>query len=108
MNSTTITTPCTQAYIEIMRGRRGNYRYCKYGWFGHMAHHCRQREILEERRRKSMGESNRFMPLLSKMCRRMEGGYVVRPYEGKTQPTRCWGCGECHELPLQVLTSHNG
>jgi len=22
------------------------------------------------------------------------GGYVARPYEGKVQPTRCWGCKE--------------
>ena len=48
-----------------------------------MAHHCRQREILAERRRKSEGGDNKFAPLLSKVCRRMEEGIVARPYEGK-------------------------
>ena len=41
-----------------------------------------------------MGGGNKFAPLLSKVCRRMEEGNAVRPYEGKAQPTRCWGCGE--------------
>ena len=59
-----------------------------------MAHHCRQKEILAERRRKSESGDNRFVSLLSKVCRRMEGGIAARPYEGKAQPTRCWGCGE--------------
>jgi len=78
MNSTT-TTPCTQAYIEMIKGRRGNRR-C--GWFGHLARHCRQKEILEERRRKLVGGGNKFAPLLSKVCRRMEGGITARSYEG--------------------------
>ena len=59
-----------------------------------MACHCRQKEILEERRRKSVGGGNKFAPLLSKVCRRMKGGDAACPYEGKVQPTRCWGCGE--------------
>jgi len=94
MNSTTATMPCTWAYIEVMRERRGDHRCCKCGWFGHLAHHCRQKEILEKRKRKSMGGGNKFALLLSKVCRRMEGGNAVRPYEGKAQPTRCWGCEE--------------
>ena len=59
-----------------------------------MACHCRQREILAERRRKSESRDNKFAPLLSKVYRRIEGGIAVRPYEGKAQPTTCWGCGE--------------
>jgi len=59
-----------------------------------LACHCRQKEILAERRRKSEGRGNKFMPLLSKVCRRMEGGDMVCPYEGKAQPTRCWGYEE--------------
>jgi len=94
MNPATTTMLCTQAYIEMMRGRRGDHRCHKCGWFGHLACHCRQKEILEERKRKSMGGGNKFAPLLSKVCRRMEEGNAVRPYEGKAQPTRCWGCGE--------------
>ena len=94
MNSTTTTTPCTRAYIEMMRGRRGDQRCRKCGWFGHLARHCRQKEILAERRRKSEGGGNKFVPLLSKVCRRMEGGIAARPYEGKAQPTTCWGCRE--------------
>jgi len=78
----------------MMRGRRGNHRCRKYGWFGHLARHCRQKEILAERKRKLEGRGNKFMPLLSKVCRRMEGGIAVCPYEGKAQPTTCWGCGE--------------
>ena len=63
-----------------------------------MAHHCRQKEIQEERRRRSMGGGNKFAPLLSKVCRRMEGGNAACPYEGKAQPTRCWGCGEAGHI----------
>jgi len=59
-----------------------------------LARHCRQKEILAERKRKSVGGGNKFTPLLSKVCRRMEGENVARPYEGKAQPTRYWGCGE--------------
>ena len=59
-----------------------------------MACHCRQKEILTERRRKSEGGGNKFAPLLSKVCKRMEGRIVVCPYEGKAQPMTCWGCGE--------------
>jgi len=93
MNSTTTTMPCTWAYIEMMRGRRGNCRCHKCGRFGHLARHCRQKEILAERRRKSEGGSNKFAPLLSKVCRRM-GGITAHPYEEKVQPIMCWGCGE--------------
>jgi len=98
MNLTTITTPCTQAYFEMMKGRRGNCRYCKCGWFGHLARHCRQKEILEKRRRKSVDGGNKFTPLLSKVYRRMEGGNAARPYKGETQPTRCWECGEAEHV----------
>ena len=59
-----------------------------------MARHCRQREILAERKRKPESRGNKFVPLLSKVCRRMEGGIAVRPYKGKAQPTMCWGCGK--------------
>ena len=59
-----------------------------------MACHCRQREILAERRKKSEGRSNKFVPLLSKVYRKMEGGIAACPYEGKAQPTMCWGCRE--------------
>jgi len=98
MNSTIATMPCTWAYIEMMRGRRDDCRCRKCGWFSHIAHHCRQREILEERRRKSACEGNKFTPLLSKVCRRMERGYVVCLQEGKVQPTRCCGCGEARHI----------
>ena len=59
-----------------------------------MVRHCRQKEILAERKRKSVGEGNKFTPLLSKVYRRMEGGEAACPYEGEVQPTRCWGYGE--------------
>ena len=59
-----------------------------------MACYCRQKEILAEKRRKSEGESNRFMPLLSKVYRRMEEGNAACPYKRKVQPTKCWRCGE--------------
>ena len=59
-----------------------------------MAHHCRQKEILVERRRKSESRDNKFAPLLSKVCRRIEGGIVAHLYKGKAQPTMCWGCRE--------------
>ena len=65
-----------------------------------MACHYRQKEILVERRRKLGGESrgNEFIPLLSKVCRRIERGDVACPYEGKVQPTRCWGCEEAEHV----------
>jgi len=94
MDSTTATMPYTRAYLEMMKGRRGDHRCRKCGWFGHLACHCRQKEILEERKRKSAGGGNKFAPLLSKECRRMEGGIVACPYEGKAQSTMCWGYGE--------------
>jgi len=78
----------------MIRGRRGNHRCHKCRWFGHLACHCRQKEILEERKKKSGERGNKFVPLLSKVCRRMEEGNAARPYEGKAQPTRCWGCGK--------------
>jgi len=77
-----------------MRGKRGDCRCCKCGWFGHLAYHCRHKEILAERWRKSGGGGNKFMPLLSKVYRRMEGGDASCPYKRKAQPTRCWGYGE--------------
>ena len=59
-----------------------------------MARHCRQREILAERQKRPEEGNNKFAPLLSKVCRRIEGGIAARPYEGKAQSTRCWRCGE--------------
>ena len=85
---------CTWAYIEMIRGRRGDRRCCKCGWFSHLACHYRQKEILAERRRKSESGDNKFAPLLSKVCRRIEGEITARPYEGKAQPMICWGYGE--------------
>ena len=63
MNSAIDTMPCTQAYIEMMRGMRGDRRCHKCRWFGHLARHCRQKEILAERRKKSEGGGNKFAPL---------------------------------------------
>jgi len=88
MNPTT--TSCIRTYIKIMRGKRGDYCCKKCGWFGHMAYQCRQKEILEERRRKSMYRANKFVPLLSKVCKRMEERNTAYLYERKAQPTRCW------------------
>jgi len=60
--------------------------------------HSRQKEILEERRRKLVDRGNKFTPLLSKVCRRMERGDTMRPYERKAQPMRYWGCGEAEHV----------
>jgi len=67
----------------MMKGRRDDHRCHKCGWFGHLAHHCRQKEILEERARKSMEGGNKFVLLLSKVCRRMEEENAVCPHKGK-------------------------
>jgi len=63
-----------------------------------MAYQCRQQEILEERRKKSISGDNKFVPLLSKVYRRMEGEFAVCPEGGKAQPTRCWECGEVEHV----------
>jgi len=79
-------------YFEIMRRRRGDHHCKKCGWFDHMAYQCRKKEIAKEGKRKSMCEGNRFVPLQSRICRKMEAAH---PYEGNGQhKARCWGCGE--------------
>jgi len=58
----------------MMRERRGDHRCKRCSWFGHMTYQCQKREIVEKRRRKSESGGNRFVPLQSKVNRRMEGG----------------------------------
>ena len=58
---------------------------------------------MEKRRRKLNVRGNRFAPLQSKVCRRMKEGYVACPYEGKAQPTSCWGCGRLDRFFGTVL-----
>ena len=89
--------PCTQAYIEMCRGRRGDRRCKKCRWFGHIACYCRK-EIMEERRKKLLCEVNRLVPLESRVCRRMEAGNVVHPFKGEVQPTKYWGYGEARHV----------
>jgi len=36
-------------YVERFKGYRGDRRYKKCGWFGHMAYHCRRTKIKAER-----------------------------------------------------------
>jgi len=45
-----------------------------------MVHYCRQKKIMEERRRKSNGKGNKFVLLLSKVCKRIEKGIAVHCY----------------------------
>jgi len=71
--------PYSREYFEMMRGKREDHRCKKCSWFGHMAYQCRKKEILEERRKKLSGRGNKFALLLSKVCRRMEGGNVACP-----------------------------
>jgi len=40
-----------------------------------------------------MCRDNRFAPLQSRVCRRIEEGYTACPVQGKTQPVRSWRCG---------------
>jgi len=63
-----------------------------------MAYQCRQKKILEERRRKLHDGGNKFVLLLSKVYRRIEGKYTACPVEGKVQLTRCWRCGEVRHV----------
>ena len=44
---------------------------------------------MEERRRKLSSKGNKFVPLLTKVCRRLERGHAVHPVQGKAQPVRC-------------------
>jgi len=64
----------------MMKERRENRRCQKYRWFGRMAHHCRRKEIEEQRRKKLVCRGNKFAPLQSKVYRKME---AVHPGEGK-------------------------
>jgi len=53
----------SQEYVERFRGYRGDTKYRKCGWFGHMAHHCRRMEIEAEREQRGGLFENRWKPL---------------------------------------------
>ena len=46
-------------YVKRFRGYRRDTRCKKYGWFGHMAHHCRRKEIKTEREQRGEWFKNR-------------------------------------------------
>ena len=53
----------SREYVERFRGHRGDRRYRKCGWFGHMAHYCRRTEIEAEREQRGGLLENRWKPL---------------------------------------------
>ena len=53
----------SQWYVERFRGYRGDTRCRKYRWFGHMAHHCRRKEIEAEREMRGGSAENKWKPL---------------------------------------------
>ena len=64
----------------------------KYGWFGHMAHHCRRTEIEAEREQRGGLQENRWKPLECRVMRCDEEREVQ-------QMVKCWGCGKAgHRL----------
>ena len=63
-----------------------------------MVYQYKQKEILEERKKKSVCKGNKSALLLSKMYRRIERKNVTCPYKKKAQPTRCWGCREVEHV----------
>ena len=76
----------------MIKRRRGDCYCKKYSWFGYIAYQYRKKKIIEEKKRKSHSRGNKFVLLLSKVCRRIKSGYVACPSERKVQPMRCWGC----------------
>jgi len=59
----------SRRYVERFRGYRGDTRYRKCGWFGHMAHHCRRAEIEVEREQTGGLQENRWKPLECRVMR---------------------------------------
>ena len=59
----------SRQYVERFRGYRGDIRCRKYGWFGHMAHHCRREEIEAEREQRGGLQKNRWKLLECRVMR---------------------------------------
>jgi len=50
----------SQEYVEKFRGYREDTRCRKYGWFGHMAYHCRKEEIETKREQRGGPFKNKW------------------------------------------------
>ena len=85
----------SQQYVERFKGYRGDTRYRKYGWFGHMAHHCRRVEIETKRELRRGLVENRWKPLECRVMRCDEEREAVHSMRREAQQeVKCWGCGK--------------
>ena len=102
--STPITTTTTMTkpyptmdgkwYYKMCKGRRGDWRCFAYGWFGHLTHNCRNKEMVAVREKCGGQNKNRWEVLRSRVMR-CGVEHVVRPIKGNAQQERkCWGCGD--------------
>jgi len=56
-------------YYEMYKGRRGDRRCFMYGWFGHLARNCRNRELVVARQTRGGENINRWEVLRSRVMR---------------------------------------
>ena len=71
--------------MERFRGYRGDTRYRKCGWFGHMVHYCRRAEIEAEREQRGGLQENRWKPLECRVVRCKEEREAVRSVRREAQ-----------------------
>jgi len=82
-------------YVERFRGYRSDTRYRKYGWFGHMAYHCRRTEIEAEREQRGGLWENRWKPLRYRVMACKEERLAACSERREVQQVvKCWGYGE--------------
>jgi len=99
--STTITTTTMphltmdgKQYYEICKGRQADRRCFSCSWFRHLAHNCRNKEMVAVREKYGGQNKNRWKALRSHVMR-CGVNDVARPTRGNVQQERrCWGCSK--------------
>ena len=71
--------------MERFRGYRGDKRYRKCNWFGHMAHQCRKEEIKAEKELRGGSGENRWEPLRYRVMRCDEEREAARSMRREAQ-----------------------
>ena len=85
----------SREYVERFRGHRRDKRCRKYGWFGHMAHHCRRVEIEAEKEQRGGSDENKWKLLKCRVMACDEERKAACSIRREAQQlVRCWGCRE--------------